>query len=72
VKSEAQITLERKAWARGKLTVAWLKVSKAAKDPLMTAERLDEYDRELRDAMAIAEDWGVDYKTVVEEVERTG
>lgn len=68
--SEAQITLERKAWARDKVTVAWLKVSKGTEHPDLTVEQLNEYENELREAMAIASEWGVDYKAVVEEVEQ--
>jgi len=70
VKSEAQIVLERKAWARGKVTVAWLKVSKGAEDPDLTPEQLDKLEAELRGAMAIAEEWAVNYKAVVEDVEQ--
>ena len=62
MKSEAQILQERKAWARGKLTVAWMKISKAAED-------LDVLEAELGEAMAIAKEWGVNCRTVVEEVE---
>jgi hypothetical protein len=69
VKSEAQITQERKAWARGKLTDAWSAVAKAAADPDLTAEDLDVLEAELREAMAAASEWGIDPKTVVEEVE---
>lgn len=70
MKSEAQIALDRKAWARSKVTVAWLKVSKAAERPDLTAEQLDQLDEELRGAMAIAEEWSVDYKIIVEELEQ--
>jgi hypothetical protein len=69
VKSEAQIVQERQAWAHGKLTVAWLKISKAAGDPDFTAEDLDVLEAELGEAMAIAKEWGVNCRTVVEEVE---
>lgn len=74
MKSEAQITQERKAWARGKLIVAWLKISKvkacrAAGDPYFTAEDLDLLEAELQEAMAIAKEWGIDCRMVVKKIE---
>lgn len=69
MKSEAQITLERKAWARGKMLTAWLKLSKAVENPDLTAEQLDEHEGALDEAKAIAGEWAIDHKTVVEEAE---
>lgn len=67
MKSEAQILLERKAWARARLLVAWLKISKAPEIPDLTAEQLDELDSELHEAMAIAAEWAIDPRAVLEE-----
>lgn len=69
MKSGAQISRERKAWARGKLVVAWMKVSRAVENPDLTYEQLDEHEAELDEAMAVAVEWGVEIDTVIEEAE---
>ncbi len=66
MKSETQIELERKAWA--KVIHAWLVVSKAVERPDLTADQLDEYDRAMRDAIAIAHDWGLNSEAIIDEL----
>lgn len=66
-----QIYRERKDWARARLYVAWLKTCKAIEDPDLTAEQLDEYDAELCEALAIAQEWGVDREATGEKAEAT-
>jgi hypothetical protein len=67
MKSEAQITLERKAWARGRVLVAWLKASKAAGDPALTAAEFKQLEAEMDDAVAVGQEWGTDPRRIVEE-----
>jgi hypothetical protein len=67
VKSEAQITQERKAWARG-LFVPALHRHDFIKDmphvPQLVQDRVNEA---LLDGLAIAEEWGVIGEVVAEE-----
>lgn len=67
MKSEAQISLERKAWARGKLLTTWLFFSKGTEDPNLTPKKLEQLERDLFDARAIATEWGLDPRRVLEE-----
>ncbi len=68
MKSQQQIIRERKAWARGKVTVAWLTVAKVVEDPSLTLEQLHEHDRAMRDAIAIAQEWTLDPDAIVDEL----
>jgi hypothetical protein len=69
MKSQAQITLERKGWARGKVMYAWLALSEGAANPHLTTEQLALLEEGMKAAAAIAEDWGINYKAIVEELE---
>lgn len=69
MKSDHQIFQERKAWARGRLLVAWMKLSRAVENPDLTREQLDEHEAELDEAKAIATEWELDLETVVQEAE---
>lgn len=72
MKSDRQIERERKAWARAKVLVAWLKLSRAVEDPDLTATQLAHHEDALEEAKAIASEWSVDWRAIVAEVERTG
>lgn len=67
MRSPPQISLERKAWARGKLITAWLFFSKETESPNLTPEKLGALERDLFDARAIAAEWGLDARRVLEE-----
>lgn len=63
-----QIFVERKAWARGKFTVAWLKLCKAVEDPMLSLAWLEVLEKDLAEAQAIADEWGIDPRAVAEEL----
>jgi hypothetical protein len=68
--SEKQLVRDRQAWARGLVIVAWLKLSKAAEGSYLTLEELEEFEAGLRHAMAVAGEWGLNPRTIVEEAEQ--
>ena len=72
MKSGRQIERERKAWARAKVLVAWLKLSKAVEDPDLTSDQLEAHEAVLEDAKAIAGEWGVAWRAIALGAERTG
>lgn len=67
--SGLQITRERKQWARWLLIVAWRRVELATSAPI-SEETKDVLDTALRDAVAIAEEWGLDPQKVLEDEQR--
>jgi hypothetical protein len=67
--SQSALLSDRQEWARGKLFVAWLNISRAVESPDVTDEALDILDGELWEAMAIATEWGVDPQLVIAEAE---
>jgi hypothetical protein len=68
VKSDVQISQERKAWARGTFVVAWLKVCRAVDRDDLTHDELDEFQAELDEARAVATEWGIDCRQIVEDL----
>jgi hypothetical protein len=76
MKSEAQITQERQAWARGVLIIAWEKVEQTAKVAALlpgesrgTADRaMEAVNNGLLDAVAIVQEWGLDASHVLESI----
>jgi hypothetical protein len=67
--SSASITEERRTWARDLLVRAWRRVETLAGIAAVVPERVrDRADNALRDAVAIAEEWGLDPQAIVNEV----
>jgi len=65
--SPREIYATRKAWARGLLILSWGRVEAlAAIQAVVPAEVRNVADEALRDAVAIAEEWGVDCKEAIE------
>jgi hypothetical protein len=68
--SEKQYIRDRQAWARGLVIKAWRRVEFLADNTFVTDEMRDKADDLLRDACALAEEWGLDPQAVLEADER--
>jgi hypothetical protein len=67
--SGAQIVLQRKAWARDVVILAWGRVEHLASiSAVVPKEVCDLAAAALRDAVAIAEEWGLDPQEICDEV----
>ena len=63
-----RILEQRQTWAKGKLTVAWLTLCRAVEDPMLSLAWLEVLEKDVSEARAIAEDWGIDCKALIEEL----
>lgn len=66
--TEAQIVEQRQTWAKGKLTVAWLKLAKVVDNPRLTRAWLEVLEKDVVEARAIAEEWGLDCRALIEKL----
>lgn len=64
--SEKQLVRDRQAWARGLVIKAWRRVEFLASVGYTAGEGKELADDALRDACAIAGEWGLDYVAVVQ------
>jgi hypothetical protein len=67
VKSPEQMAQERKAWAADLLIRAWRRVEICATAPAASDKAFDRVNTALVQAVAIAEEWGLDPKAVLED-----
>lgn len=68
MKSHRQIVRERQEWARGKLIRAWFTITKALESPNLTPEKFKALDEAMHHASAIATEWGLNPRDILEEL----
>lgn len=67
MKSPEQMARERKAWAANLLIRAWRRVEICPTPPGVSDKAIDRVNTALVQAVAIAEEWGLDPKAVLED-----